>query len=143
MKAFVFLFSLMALLLLSPNAEAQVVPDSIHYVEQTFGYSLQQGPMTIGRNRIQALTKNCPRAWDMYKTGKQTEAFGMMLSVCGVVCTATALGGHFFNDQALGSTPLIFAGVTMLGLGIPINIGGVRKVKSFVYVFNKDCAVRR
>ncbi len=117
--------------------------DSITRVDETFGYRLYQGPMEIGINRIEALTKNCPRAWNIYKTGKQTEAFGLMLASCGVVCTAAALGGYYFSDQPLGSTPLIFAGITMLGLGIPINIGGSKKVESFVYVFNKDCVVKQ
>ena len=109
------------------------------YVDRTFGYELYQGPMKIGRNRIESLTSRCPRAWETYKTGKQMEAFGLMLGACGAVCTATALGDFIFNDVALGSSPLIVAGLTMAGIGIPINIGGTRKVKSFVYIFNKDC----
>lgn len=124
------------------KTQAQVISDSIQFHSDNFGYHLAQGPMKIGRNRVEALTKNCSRAWETYKMGKQMESFGFLLISGGIACTAAALGGHYFGEQPLSSTPLIFAGITMVGLGIPIGYGGLNKVKSFVHIYNQDCLKR-
>lgn len=134
----IWLFSLL-LFSYQHDAKAQVISDSIQFHSESLGYYLAQGPMKIGRNRVEALTKNCTRAWETYKMGKQMESFGFLLISGGIACTAAALGGHYFSEQPISSTPLIFAGITMVGLGIPIGIGGVKKVKSFVFIYNQDC----
>ncbi|MEX2595968.1 MAG: hypothetical protein WEC59_03480 [Salibacteraceae bacterium] len=119
--------------------KAQIVGDSILYTRSKIGYKLYQGPMKVGNNRMAALTKNCERSWENYKVGKQMESFGALLIVGGLVCTITAVGDYHFNDVPIGSTPLILAGITLIGIGIPIQRGGVKKVKLSTEIFNQFC----
>ena len=141
MKALVIVTMFGMILLQVPvTTHAQILTDSITFVDKAMGYDLYQGPMKIGTNRIQALTKNCGVAWDNYHFGKQMESFGTMLIVCGLACGATAIGDYAFNEVPLNATPLVAAAVALVGLGIPIHRGGVKKVEFSTVLYNRRCA---
>jgi hypothetical protein len=88
---------------------------------------------------LKLLLKTDPSVYDTYKSGVNNATFGSILIGSGI---GMFIGGAITNLSSAnsgsggGSPAFLIAGVVVSAIGIPVRIGGVRKIKEAVYGYN-------
>ncbi len=90
-------------------------------------------------DELEALLKTNTNVYDKYKKGKSDATIGTILIAGGA---GLFVGGGLSNVQTAnsgksgGGPAILIVGIVAAGIGIPVRIGGVKKIKSAVEQYN-------